>query len=59
LVEKLEGKTPLEKPSRRWNDNIRMDIRETGYRGVDWIRLAQDRGQWRALVDTAMNLRAT
>jgi hypothetical protein len=40
----------------RWEDNIRMDLREIGWGGMDWIGLAQDRGKWRALVNTAMNL---
>jgi hypothetical protein len=40
----------------RWEDNIRMDLTETGWRGVDWIHLPQDRGQWRAVLDTVMNL---
>jgi hypothetical protein len=44
-------------PRRRWEDNNRMDLRETGWDGVDWIHLAQDRDQWRVLVNTAMNFR--
>jgi hypothetical protein len=52
LVGKPEGKRPL-----RWVDNIKMDIRELGWAGIDWIDLAQDRDQWRALVNTVMNLR--
>jgi hypothetical protein len=55
LVGKPEGKGPLERSRRRWENGIRMDLRETGW-GVDWIQLAQDRGRWRALVDTMMNL---
>jgi hypothetical protein len=55
-VGKPEGKRPLGKPRRRWEDNIRMDLRETGWGGMDWIDLAKDRDQWRALVKTAMNL---
>jgi hypothetical protein len=47
----------LGKPIRRWEDNIRMDLREIGWGGMDWIDLAQDRDQWRALVNTVMNLR--
>jgi hypothetical protein len=50
LVGKPEGKRPLGRPRRRWVDNIKMD-------GMDWIDLAQDRGQWRALVNMVMNLR--
>jgi hypothetical protein len=52
-----EGKRPLGRPGRRWEDNIRMDLREIGLGGMDWIDLAQDRDQWRALVNTVMNLR--
>jgi hypothetical protein len=57
LVRKSEGKRPLGRPIRRWEDNIRMDLREIGWGGMDWIDLAQDRDQWRALVNTVMNLR--
>jgi hypothetical protein len=46
-----------ERPRRRWEDGIRMDLRETGWRSVDWIQLAQDRDRWRAVVNTVMNLR--
>ena len=53
---KPEGRRPLERPRRRWKDNIKMDLREVGW-GVDWIDLAQDRDRWRALVYTVMNLR--
>jgi hypothetical protein len=56
-VGKPEGKRPLGRPRRRWEDNIRMDLRERGWGGMDWIDLAQDRDQWRALVNTVMNLR--
>jgi hypothetical protein len=56
-VGKPERKIPLGKPRRRWEDNIKMDLRETGWGGMDWIDLAQDRDQWRALVNTVMNLR--
>jgi hypothetical protein len=48
---------PLGRPRRRWVDNIKMDLREIGWDGVDWIELAQDRDQWRAFVNTVMNLR--
>jgi hypothetical protein len=58
LIGKPEGKRPLGRPSRRWED-IRMDLREIGWEGVDWIHLAEDRGQWRDLVNTEMNLRVT
>jgi hypothetical protein len=57
LVEKLEGKKQLGRRRCRWEDNIRMDLREIGWGGMDWIDLAQDRDQWRALVNTVMNLR--
>jgi hypothetical protein len=57
LVGKPEGKRPLGRPSRRWVDNIKMDLREIGWYGRDWIKLVQDRDQWRALVKTVMNLR--
>jgi hypothetical protein len=57
LVGKPERRRPPERPSRRWEDNIKVDIREVGCGGVDWIDLAQDRDRWRALVYTVMNLR--
>jgi hypothetical protein len=57
LVGKPEGKRPLERPRRRWMDNIKMDLIGTGWGGMDWIGLAQDRDQGRALVNTVMNLR--
>jgi hypothetical protein len=57
LVGKPEGKRPLERPRRRWVDNIKMDVTEIGWNGIDWIELAQDRNQWRVLVNTVMNLR--
>jgi hypothetical protein len=56
LVGKPEGKRPLQRPGRISEDNIRMDVKEIGW-DVDWIRLAQDRDQCRALVNTVMNLR--
>ena len=55
LVGKHEGKKPLGRPRRRWEDNIKMDIQEVGW-GMDWIELAQDRDRWRALVNAVMNL---
>jgi hypothetical protein len=58
LVERPEGKRPLQRPRRRWEDNIKMDLRETGITGAIWIRLAEDRVQWWAFVSTVMNLRA-
>jgi hypothetical protein len=57
LVGKPEGKRLLERPRRRWEDGIRMDLREIGCGGTGWIHLAQDRDRWRALVNTVMNLR--
>jgi hypothetical protein len=57
LVGKPEGKRPLGRPRRRWEDGIRMDLREIGLGGVDWIRLTQDRDLWRAVVSAVMNLR--
>jgi hypothetical protein len=57
LVGKPEGKIPLGRPRRRWVDNIRRDLRETGWDCMDWMDLAQDREQWRALVNTVMYLR--
>ena len=56
LVGKPEGKRPLGRPRRRWEDNIKMDHLEVGG-GGDWMELAQDRDRWRALVNTVMNLR--
>jgi hypothetical protein len=57
LVGNPEGKRPLRRLRRRWEDNIKMDLREIGWDGMDWIDLAQDRDQWRALANTVMNLR--
>jgi hypothetical protein len=57
LVGKREGKRPLGRPRRRWVDNIKMDLGEIGWDGRDWIELAQDSDQWRALVNTVMKLR--
>jgi hypothetical protein len=51
------GRRPLLRPRRRWEDNIRMDLQEMGWEGVDWIDMAQDRDRWRALVKEVMNLR--
>jgi hypothetical protein len=59
LVGKREGKKPLENPWRRWEDNIRMDLTNLGWEGVEWMHLAQHRVQWRAYVTTVMNLRVT
>jgi hypothetical protein len=57
LIGKPVGKRPLGRPRRRWEDGIRMDLREICWGSVDWIQLAQDRDRWRALVNTVMNLR--
>jgi hypothetical protein len=57
LVGNPEGKRPRGRPKRRWVDNIKMDLREIGWDGVDWIDLAQDRDNWRTLVRAVMNLR--
>jgi hypothetical protein len=56
LVEKPEGRRPLGRLRRRWDDNIKMDLQEVGCGGVDWIELAQDRSRWRALLNAVMNL---
>jgi hypothetical protein len=57
LVGKPEGKILLERPRRRWVDNIRMDLGEVGWGDVGWIGLAQDRDRWRAVVNSVLNLR--
>jgi hypothetical protein len=57
LVGKPEGKRPLGRPRRRWENGIRMEIREIGLGGLDWIQLTQDRDRWRAVVSVVMNLR--
>jgi hypothetical protein len=57
LVGKPEGRTQLGRPRHRWENGVRMDLREIGLRGVDWIRLAQGRDRWRAVVSAVMNLR--
>jgi hypothetical protein len=57
LVGRPEGRRPLLRPRRRWEGNIKMDLREIGFGEVDWIYWAQDRDRWRALVNTVMNLR--
>jgi hypothetical protein len=56
-VGKPEDKRSLGRSRRRWLESIKMDLRETGWDGMDWIDLAQDRDQWRALMNTVMNLR--
>jgi hypothetical protein len=57
LVGNPEGKGPLWRPRRRWEDNIKMDLQEVGWGGRDWIELAQDRERWRVLVNAVMTLR--
>jgi hypothetical protein len=57
FVERPEGKSPLERPRRRWEDDIKIDLMEIGMDGVNWIQLAQDSVQWRACVNTVTNLR--
>jgi hypothetical protein len=55
-VGKPQGKRPLQRPRHRWGDNIKMNLRKTGWGGMDWNHVAQDRDRWRALVNTVMNL---
>jgi hypothetical protein len=57
LVGRTEGKRPLGRPRHRWEDNIKMDLREIGIDGANWIQLAQERVQWRTGVNTVTNLR--
>jgi hypothetical protein len=57
LVGRPEGRRPLGRPRRRWKDNIKMDLQEVGWGGMDWIDMAQDRDRWRALVSAVMKLR--
>jgi hypothetical protein len=57
LVGKPEGKRPLGRPRRRWEDNVKMDLQEVECGGMDWIELAQDRNRWRTLVNAVMNIR--
>jgi hypothetical protein len=57
LLRKPEGKRPLGRPRRRRVDNVKMDLLDIGWSGVDWVGLAQDRDKWRALVNAVMNLR--
>jgi hypothetical protein len=59
LVGKPEGKRPLERPRRRWDDNIKMDLQEGGCGGMYWIKLVQERDTWRALVKAVMNFRVS
>ena len=57
LVGKPEGKRPLGRPKRRWEDNIKIYLQEVGCESIDWIDVAQDRERWRALVNAVMNFR--
>ena len=57
LVGKPEGKSPLGRPRRRWEDSIMVDLQEVGCGGMDWIELAQDRDRWRTRVNAVMNFR--
>jgi hypothetical protein len=59
LVGKPEGRRPLGRPRRRWEDNIKMDLQEVGCGDMDWIDMAQDRDSWRTFVNAAMNLRVS
>jgi hypothetical protein len=55
LVGKPDGERPTVRPRRRWEGNIKMDLKETGFEDVDWVHLAEDRDRWRALVNTIMS----
>jgi hypothetical protein len=57
LVGEPEGRRPLGRPRRRWKNNIKMDLRDVGWEGIDWMYLAQDRDRWRALANTVMYFR--
>jgi hypothetical protein len=57
LVGRPEGRRPLGRPRRRWEDNIKMDLQDVRWKGVAWIDMAQDRDRWRAFVNAVMNLR--
>jgi len=59
LVGKPEGKRPLVKPRRRWEDNIKLDLRETGCGNMEWIDLAEDRDRWQTFVNVVMNFRVS
>jgi hypothetical protein len=58
-VWKPEVKRPLGRPRRRWENNIKMDLQEVGYGGMDWMELAQDRDKWRVLMNAVINLRVS
>jgi hypothetical protein len=57
LVGKPEGKRPLGRPRRKWEDNIKMNLQEVKYGGIDWVEQAQDRDRWQAFVNAVMKLR--
>jgi hypothetical protein len=57
LVGRPEGRKPLGRPRHRWEDNVKMDLQEVGWGGMDWIDMAQDRDRWQALVSAVINLR--
>jgi hypothetical protein len=57
LLGRPEGRQPLGRPRRRWEDKIKMDVQKVGWGGMNWIELAQDRDRWRAVVNAVMNLR--
>jgi hypothetical protein len=59
LVGKPEGKRPLERPRRTWEDNIKMDLKNVGIEVMGWIEMVQDRNKWQALVNAVMNLRVS
>ena len=59
LVGKPEGKRPLGRPRHRWEDNIKMNLQEVGFGGMNWIDLAQVRDRWQALVNVVMNIRVS
>jgi hypothetical protein len=59
LVGRPEGRRPIERPRRIWEDNIKMDLEEVGWVSMDWFDLAQDRDRWRALVNVVMNIRVS
>ena len=59
VVGRPEGKRPLGRPRRRWEDNVTMDLQEAGYGDMDWIALTQDKDRWRALVNVVMNIRVS
>jgi len=59
LVGKPEGKRPLGRPKLRWEDNIKINLKEVGYGGMDWLELAQDKDRWRVIVNALMNFRGS